>query len=1455
MGTLKSLTILLTLGAWATATDGAPQDDAPPAARQKPPAHPTKYLDAAQALAKKGDARAADYARAADSYRDMLTAADQTKLDALLAQLAPAPKADPAIAPTSGAGAPADAPPNLGDARPASTDATVSERARQLVAQSRQALANGHVDEARKLATEADALGAAFSAEDDHPKKLLAEIERPRSGGGLTSRGTAPTDARQQGRWLLQSAREQIVLGRYDEAEAKLAQARALNVRWTLFEDTPARVAESLEKARPKVVAKGAKGDRRQADAKLREARGLIAAGQSQQAEAIAIEVAAWNLRWGMMGDNPTRVATAARALRRRDASREVKPRNQPSEANYNNLVASSRELIRKGRLDEAQARAQQALSMGVTPALTADRAEAVLTDIDNARNPRYADGAPRRVEALLADKAGNAPAPAPVATVAAQSPLADPSVSAAATTAQVPEPASVTAERTANDLLAKGEKEAAAVELVKAQTLKTQEDAAAVAPPPVAAPAAAPAADPIPDLAAAPPSLGDAPATAAPATAGGTPLEQAKSLMANGKYPEARRYANEAKAAGAGPEADQVLAQISGTEQAAAVQIYESVLASIRKGTAADMSHARGLLSELQGLELDESTKQKIEDLLMRIPKEKDGPGIATVGMNAAEDKETVEAMKLSAEVGTKIAESKHLMETDPDKAIALLTATIDQVKIAGCKESIIRNQTTRIQANIELAKRDKVVFDQKMKDKVFKGEIENKRLRILEADKAKKDRIGILMTKAETAMTNGEFDVAEKCYGQAAEIDPNLVAARAGRYVAQARRYYKADLTTKALKEDGVVGAFQEVDRSGIIPRALIAGNIEMPETFRDLTAKRRDTAQRLAPRRSPQILETEKALNKPITINLDKTTLAETIKYLGEMTGLNIITDGKALAEEAVTLNTPVSMHASNMKLKSVLKYILKDLNLNYDIDEEGVLVITGTQMNQRHTKTEVYYVGDLVMPVNQQPKGANGMPVIPGLTTDSANLQNQALAMNGAQGTFEAPGGSAPQKPRRDNREADFDPLIAMIKTAIAPGTWSNNHTPVDAGMGGYGQGAGGAGAAGEDTAVGTITPFFLNISLIIRHTAEVHDDVVDLLRQLRRLQDLQVSIEVRFITVSDSFFEQIGVDFDFSIHSDAVGPKSSFAIPNPAAAFGGGTAGGGGAATAAANPFLINPVRDHTQGNKAPLIVGAQGANGNTNPGNFTPNLQLPFTQNSASLISPFNALAGNNAATFGIAFLSDLEVYLFLSALQGDTRSNLVQAPKVTSFNGAPASVVNVTQRNFLAALTPVVGNGAVAFSPTIGQIPDGVTLFVTPVVSADRRYVRMTLSPNFITFIQFDTFNVPAAVGGGGLGGQASAITAQIQLPVISITNINTTVTVPDGGTVLLGGVKRLREERREFGVPILSKTPLIDRLFRNIGIGRTTDSLMLMVTPRIIILEEEEEKLGIPSVQNITF
>ena len=96
-----------------------------------------------------------------------------------------------------------------------------------------------------------------------------------------------------------------------------------------------------------------------------------------------------------------------------------------------------------------------------------------------------------------------------------------------------------------------------------------------------------------------------------------------------------------------------------------------------------------------------------------------------------------------------------------------------------------------------------------------------------------------------------------------------------------------------------------------------------------------------------------------------------------------------------------------------------------------------------------------------------------------------------------------------------------------------------------------------------------------------------------------------------------------------------------------------------------------------------------------------------------------------------------------------------------------------------------------------------------------------------------------------GQQGGGGGGIT--LQQPIVATVSVQTVVSVPDGGTVLLGGIKRLREGRSMTGVPILNKIPYLSRLFKNSGIGRETESVMLMVTPRIIIFEEEEQLLGI--------
>jgi general secretion pathway protein D len=262
-------------------------------------------------------------------------------------------------------------------------------------------------------------------------------------------------------------------------------------------------------------------------------------------------------------------------------------------------------------------------------------------------------------------------------------------------------------------------------------------------------------------------------------------------------------------------------------------------------------------------------------------------------------------------------------------------------------------------------------------------------------------------------------------------------------------------------------------------------------------------------------------------------------------------------------------------------------------------------------------------------------------------------------------------------------------------------------------------------------------------------------------------------------------------------------------------------------------------------------------------GNFTADLDLPFNQDSFAATTPqFGGFDPSTAATFGFAILSDIEAFFLISAAQGDTRSNILQAPKVTLFNGQQAFVSDTAQRPFVISVIPVVGDFAAAQQPVIVVLSEGTFLTIQAVVSNDRRYVRLTVVPFFSQIRDVETFTFEGSststrsTSEQGLTDdenptdRATNQTATrqgttVQLPTFAFVTVTTTVSVPDGGTVLLGGIKRLNESRNEQGVPMLSKIPYVSRLFRNVGIGREAESLMMMVTPRIIIQEEEEERI----------
>ena len=77
-------------------------------------------------------------------------------------------------------------------------------------------------------------------------------------------------------------------------------------------------------------------------------------------------------------------------------------------------------------------------------------------------------------------------------------------------------------------------------------------------------------------------------------------------------------------------------------------------------------------------------------------------------------------------------------------------------------------------------------------------------------------------------------------------------------------------------------------------------------------------------------------------------------------------------------------------------------------------------------------------------------------------------------------------------------------------------------------------------------------------------------------------------------------------------------------------------------------------------------------------------------------------------------------------------------------------------------------------------------------------------------------------------------------QIPTLTSILIRTSVTVPDGGTVTLGGFSRLSDGQNEFGTPGLGKLP--GRGPRNTSYGRSAVSGKVSATVRIIDMREEE-------------
>jgi general secretion pathway protein D len=87
---------------------------------------------------------------------------------------------------------------------------------------------------------------------------------------------------------------------------------------------------------------------------------------------------------------------------------------------------------------------------------------------------------------------------------------------------------------------------------------------------------------------------------------------------------------------------------------------------------------------------------------------------------------------------------------------------------------------------------------------------------------------------------------------------------------------------------------------------------------------------------------------------------------------------------------------------------------------------------------------------------------------------------------------------------------------------------------------------------------------------------------------------------------------------------------------------------------------------------------------------------------------------------------------------------------------------------------------------------------------------------------------------------------TSDIDSPTIFNRSIETTVSLKDGGSVLLGGLVSSSGGTKQRGIPVLGKLPGIGKLFRVDGDTEDRTELMVLVIPYVVRTPEEAEDLA---------
>ncbi len=360
------------------------------------------------------------------------------------------------------------------------------------------------------------------------------------------------------------------------------------------------------------------------------------------------------------------------------------------------------------------------------------------------------------------------------------------------------------------------------------------------------------------------------------------------------------------------------------------------------------------------------------------------------------------------------------------------------------------------------------------------------------------------------------------------------------------------------------------------------------------------------------------------------------------------------------------------------------------------------------------------------------------------------------------------------------------LEQLIKSVIEPNRWrtrdheNDNDEPEEDDW--WGQAFGGS--AGNDR--GNEGPYihFREENpgdFLIVQTPEVHERIENLLRELRKAIHIQVHVETRFVEVTETFLEEVGVNWE-----------------------------------------NLDLTPDFEPGDSGPQMSADIGTG-----------------------IPVFPDQTENRGMRFDFGIFEGVEMEAFLKAVRMSEHSRVTHTPTITLMNTQRGQLWVRTSRFFITEYdveddhyTPereeFFDGIMLDIRPIVSSCRRYVYLELKPmidkIIAVDRTTQTFTITEEITPDNGDQTIE------------RSIPVEVEIENPRRLVQEFFNTVGVPDQGLLVVGGLGESEERTVETGVPVLSKLPFAKRLFGSEGSRREDKTLLILVRPRIIMFQEEE-------------